>query len=82
MAVHFRAKVKRIYVHGKGTSIRLIGKGDGYFVLSPEHPQYFALYSLALVAAVKKYTLWIRTAEERDEVSDIKADITYMVIDW
>lgn len=82
MAIHFTAKVKRIYVHGEGISIRLEGKGRGYFNLSKEHPQYKSLYSLALVAAVNKYPLWIRTTTEREEVSDDAANIRYMVIDW
>jgi hypothetical protein len=82
MAVHFKAKVKRTFVHGNGTSIRLEGKGNGYFELSNEHPQYNALYSLALVAAVNNHTLWIRTTDERDEVTDDSAAVQYMVIDW
>jgi hypothetical protein len=82
MAQQFMAKVTRIYVHSEGCSIRLEGKGDGYFNVSKVNPQYNSLYSLALVAAVNNYILWIRTVEEREEVSAAGANVAYMVIDW
>ena len=79
--LHFKAKVERLYVHSNGVSIRLKGKGDGYFDLPNGHQNYHALYSLALLAVAKNFTLWIRTTEERAEQSDVNVDLSYMVIE-
>ena len=82
MAIHFSAKVKRIFVNADGVHILLEGKGDGYFFLSNEHPEYKALYALALVAATNSYNLHIRTNAERKDVTDKAANVRYMLIDW
>jgi hypothetical protein len=52
----------------------------GYFKLELDHPNYYALYSAALTAAVNRFPLSIRTDEAitPDEV----AIVSYMVIDW
>ena len=53
---------------------------DGYFQLDQTHPNYNALYSLALLAAVNKYTLTIRT--EGDITPSEPALVFYMWVDW
>ncbi|MCW5983563.1 MAG: hypothetical protein KIT09_36065 [Bryobacteraceae bacterium] len=79
-------KVSRIYPSTRGTAIRLhVPEGTpvplfGYFNLRQTHPNYNALYSLALVAAVNRYNLRIRATTEIDPT--VEADVSYMVIDW
>lgn len=82
MAFHFKAKVRTILVNNKGCSIRLVGKGNGYFNLPKTHLQYNALYSLALAAAANKDTLLIRTTETREVVSNDPKSISYMAVTW
>jgi hypothetical protein len=86
MADVFRTgKVARIYAADGLTYIKLdIPEAkqpeNGYFQLDKTHSNYNALYSLALVAAVNRKDLQIRTA------SDVKrtepAVVLYMVVDW
>lgn len=70
---------------GPGVNIRLAIPPEqapkaGYFKLLLDHPNYHALYSLALTAAVNRYPLTIRT--EEDITSDATAIVNYMVVDW
>jgi hypothetical protein len=70
----------------EGTFLRLAGLAsantplDGYFLLPAGHANYSALYSLALVAAVNRYDLTIRTAA--DISNQDHAEIVYLVVDW
>jgi hypothetical protein len=78
-------KVKRIYPDDAGTYIELDIRDpdrpkDGYFRLEQSHSNYNALYSLALVAAVNRYSLEIRTVTD---VSPTEvAVVQYMRVDW
>ena len=86
MANRVAGKVVRLYPTKGGTYIKLaLAAGvpepkDGYFELDEKHPNYNALYSLALLAAVNRYTLTIRT--ERDITPTEHAVVAYMVVDW
>ena len=77
--------VERIYPSEGGTYIRLDIPAaerpkDGYFRLDTSHANYNALYSLALVAAVNRYRLTIRT--KNDITPTEHAEVAYMVVDW
>lgn len=89
MTVRVTGKVARLFVSrlssGGVTFIRLQVPAseqpmDGYFRLDQSHPNYNALYSLALSAAINGYPLSIRT------VTDITPTehgvVRYMVVDW
>jgi hypothetical protein len=89
MAVRVTGKVARLYVtqvdSGGVTFIRLQIPGneqprDGYFQLNQSHPNYNALYSLALSAAINGYQLSIRT--QADITPTEFAVVRYMVVDW
>jgi hypothetical protein len=61
MAVRAKGKVSRLYVRAEATNIRLeIPQEEqpleNYFKLETTHPNYNALYSLALSAAVNTPT--------------------------
>ena len=79
-------KVSRIYASSGQVYIRLADIPasdtplDGYFRLNQSHPNYDALYSLALTAAVNRYDLRIRTTDDIDPTK--YADVQYMVVDW
>jgi hypothetical protein len=88
MAVRVQGKVNRIYPTSDGNvNIRLANipaedtPQDGYFTLTNGHPNFNALYSLALVAAVNRYDLDIR-AKGDDIIAGQPASISYMVIDF
>ena len=70
-------KVRRLYPRAEGLNIRHMNMvpADGYFLLRKNHPNYDTLALLAIVAAVNRYPLQIRTAEE-------STDVEYLVIDW
>ena len=53
---------------------------DGYFQLNQRHPNYNALYSLALSAATHRYELRIRTEDEI--TANDYAVVRYMTVDW
>jgi hypothetical protein len=86
MANTAKGKVGRIYPHENVAYIRLEGiplnatPKDGYFRLDKTHPNYAALYSLALVAAVNRYDLLIRTRAEI--TNQDHGEVVYMVVDW
>jgi len=70
MANRVKGKVKKIYAHEDLVYVSLEGLDLGvtpkeeFFLLARNHPNYNALYSLALVAAVNRYELEIRTKAE------------------
>ena len=85
MAIHFRGRVTRLYVHRDGVSVRLdlpVDEQplDNYFRLPRSHENYNALYSLAVVASINRYPLWIRTEVDIDPGE--RAEVMYMVVDW
>jgi hypothetical protein len=88
MANRATATVDRIYVRAEpeqGALIRLAipasdAPKDGYFRLELDHPNYFALYSLALSAAINRYPLQIRTKGDINTAET--ALVSYMVVDW
>lgn len=86
MANTAKGKVGRIFPHENLAYIKLEGIAldvtpkDGYFRLDRSHPNYAALYSLALVAAVNRYDLLIRTWA--DITSQDYGEVAYMVVDW
>ena len=84
MTIRAQGKVNRIYTTADRTFIRLAEipeePKDGYFELKMDHSNYNALYSLALVAAVNRYDLVIRTTTDIDPGSH--AEVAYMVVDW
>jgi hypothetical protein len=83
-------KVTRLYVSSSRhvpeglTRIRLDVQDpspkDGYFRLDPQDPNYSALYSLALAAAINRYDLRIDTDEEITPTEEAVVD--YLVVNW
>jgi hypothetical protein len=90
MALNAKGKVKRLYPSYESTKgktfIRLelpasaSAPKDGYFFIDSSHPNYNALYSLALVAAVNRYELTIRTSADISSLAHAKVE--YLVVDW
>lgn len=88
MANWAMGKVSRIYTHPSGTYISLAniptedtpGQG-GYFFLRLNHPNYNALYSLALTAATNRLDLLIRIVGS-DISPNSRPDVDYMTITW
>jgi len=85
MANRATGKVTRLYVRAERTNIRLEVPADlqpleNYFSLELTHPNYHALYSLALSAAVNGYPLSIRTTDQI--TSSARANVDYMYVDW
>jgi hypothetical protein len=86
MAVNASGRISRIYAQKTYVAIRLANLPpeltplSGYFVLRTTHPNYNALYSLALSAAVNRFVLTIRT--EADISPQQTADVWYFVADW
>jgi len=86
MANRATGKVARIFATSGRVYVRLADlpadstPKDGYFQLAQEHPNYDAIYSLALAAAVNRYDLQIRTVDEI--VPTEYAAVQYMVVSW
>lgn len=89
MAVRVTGRVTRLYVSqlssGGVTFIQLQIPDneqpmDNYFRLDQSHPNYNALYSLALSAAINRYPLSIRTVT--DITPTAHGVVRYMVVDW
>lgn len=85
MATHFTGKVERLYVTGGRTFVRLRipvsqQPEENYFELEQAHPNYNALYSLALAAAINGYDLLIRTVG--DVAPGASARVRYMTVTW
>lgn len=78
-------RVVRLYVRDNGTNVRLEIPTEkqpleNYFLLELSHPNYNALYSLALSAAINGYVLLIRTKADIDP--NAVATVEYMLVDW
>ena len=87
MAVKVTGRVIRLYVNVHGTFITLAVDSprpkDNYYRLRLDHPNYNALYSLALAAAANRWQLEVRITGEGEEISsDKEAIVSYMVVDW
>ena len=86
MAHYATGTVVRIYADTEGCYISLRYPDttpkpkDGYFRLLKSHQNYSSLYSLAVVAAVNRYNLSIRTNGEIDP--NEHGSVRYMVVDW
>lgn len=84
MANMVSGKVTKIYADSEGCYIKLDYSGgkpmDEYFRLLKTHQNYNSLYSLAVVSAVNRYVLSIRTA--REIVSTEHGEVVYMVVNW
>jgi hypothetical protein len=90
MAVNATGRVTRLYVTRTESDrgvvfIRLDipvaeQPKENYFQLDQRHPNYNALYSLALSAAINGYLLRIRT--ESDIVPTEYGQVRYMVVNW
>lgn len=68
-------RVRRLYPDGAGLNIRHMNMADGYFTLRKDHPNYDTLASVAIVAAVNRHPLRIRTEEN-------STNISYLVMQW
>lgn len=68
-------RVRRLFPNAAGLSIRHMNMADGYFVLRKDHPNYETLASVAIVAAVNRHPLRIRTEEDSN-------NIQYLVMQW
>ena len=91
MARAVTGRVERIYPNPEGARVRLSGipaddtPSDRYFLLEIGHPNYNALYSLTLVAAVNNYNLTIRIQGPSDvdiDPSVPSPPVQYMYIDF
>jgi hypothetical protein len=90
MTVFAAGTVTRLYVtygaSGQGLTFIRINippaeqPKDNYFRLEQNHPNYNALYSLALSAAINRYVLRIRT--ESDITPAEVAQVRYLFVDW
>jgi hypothetical protein len=95
--VSFGGKVARINPRGGATFIRLdidpkVLSANGlppqvYFELQLSHPNYNALYSLALAAAANRWPLLIRFQTEGNPLrpklnTEGHLVVQYMVVDW
>jgi hypothetical protein len=82
--VRATGKVARIYADGDGAFIKLekpdVEPKDGYFRLNQSTANYHAMYSLALAAAINRYTLQIRTVSAISPFQH--AEVAYLVVDW
>ena len=92
MARAATGKVEIIYPNrDDGVRIRLSGipaedtPSDRYFLLEIDHPNYNALYSLALVAAVNRHNLTIRIQGPGDvdiDPSVPSPPVSYMYVEF
>ena len=89
MSLTAKGTVARLYSDNAGTYIKLNGlppadtPKNGLFSLELHHPNYNALYSLALAAAVNRLELMIRIDGEADiNPSGDYPTVNYMVVDW
>jgi len=87
VADQFAGRVERLYVTEGVTNIRLRGipvseqPAENYFRLQQGHPNYNALYSLALAAAINGYELHIRV-RGGDLTPGEEARVHYLFVDW
>jgi hypothetical protein len=84
--------VIRLSVRSGATFIRLdvspdaVSPLDGYYELQLDNPNYNALYSLALAAAVNRLPLTIRVNDGKGDTEGIVKDkhgvVQYMNVNW
>ena len=74
-------KVSRLYINREECNIRLDGHGDTYFQLELEHPNFNAIYSLLVVAAVNRYQIRLRL-EDYEPPDPPPTIVRYVVVDW
>jgi len=83
MAISAQGQVARLYPDTVGCYIRLENPAnvpkDGYFRLLLDHPNYSALYSMAVVSYVNNLSLYIRT--KKDIISTEHAEVSYFILD-
>ena len=82
--VSFTGRVARIYADKEGCFLRIDPAPDpspksGYFRLELDHPNYGALYALAVAAAANGFPLTIRSKQAVE--SDKHALVSYLVMD-
>ena len=86
MAQSASGKVKTLYPNETATFIEIDYEGEkpreNYFRLNKSHPNYDSLYSLALTAAVNRYTLTIRIKRDEEITQERYAEILYLVVRW
>jgi|GEM_PF-1726224 len=87
MAPQATGKVIRLFTHRTGTNIRLdiesaTAPKDTYFRLRLDHPNYNALYSLALAAAANRWPLRIRIDGDVPINRVELAVVMYFTVDW
>jgi hypothetical protein len=80
-----RGLITRLSVRGQATFVRLdvdseVGPSNGLFQLNLTLPNYNAMYSLALAAAINRFPIAIRTVEEITP-QDV-AVVQYFNVDW
>ncbi|HXQ70882.1 MAG TPA: hypothetical protein VN844_10365 [Pyrinomonadaceae bacterium] len=68
-------RVRRLYANNAGLNIRHMNMAEGYFLLRKTHPNYDTLASVAIIAAVNRQPLRIRT-------EDTTTDVQYLVMEW
>ena len=68
-------RVRRLYANNAGLNIRHMNMAEGYFLLRKTHPNYDTLTSVAIIAAVNRQPLRIRT-------EDTTTDVQYLVMEW
>ena len=78
---YLRGKVSRLYASGPWCKIRLDKEGDRYFVLSKNHENYNAIYSLILTAAFSRRQVILRL-EDYPEGGTPSDDVRYVVVDF
>lgn len=81
----FTGKIKRLHVDRDRTYIRLESLGqkrlfEDYFRLELEQPNYNAIYSLVISAALNDYKILVRTTE--DITPNDPALVSYVILDF
>jgi len=86
MAVAVIGTISRLYSNSQGCYIKLSGIAanatprNGYFQLKLTHPNYDALYSLIMAAAINRYKIQIRATSTITSRSF--AEVSYVTVDW
>ena len=86
MAVAVIGSISRLYSNPEGCYIKLSGIAtnatpkNGYFQLKLTHPNYNALYSLIMAAAINRYKIQIRATSTITSLSF--AEVLYVMVDW
>ena len=84
MGVHVENRIERIYTDRECFYVRLVSPQftpkDGYFKVELTHPNYNALYSLAMYAAANRMKIHVRT--EQDITPTEHGIVSYMHMEW